>query len=364
MLVLLAILGCTPDEEPDPGPPPERVAPDQTGPYAVGVTTLVLDDPRGGTVNVEVWYPALDPGTPVPDYPEFAISRDAHRDAELDVRGAPYPLVAFSHGFGGIRYQNAYMVEHLAAHGFAVVAPDHRDNTMLDLKSSLTGQVLVDRPGEVIRAVDGLLADPQLGPHVDGNQYLMSGHSFGGLTTLAVTGAVPDFDFGLDFCETHEDAPPGCAFFDDTEVGDPALMQPDPRAVAGVDISPGGWYAFGESGMTGVAPILAFAGTLDADLPYDEEAVPTMARMPEPRGLVSLQRTGHWGVTDICLILSFLEDCGADDTWMTPDRAQGVIKTMVTAFAVETLTDDEQDSSWLSEEGWPGEDVVFGVPEP
>ncbi len=343
-------------------PAPDRVEPDQTGPYAAGVTTLELDDPRGETVKVEVWYPAIDPGTPADEYVEFKISRDGHRDAELDVRGAPYPVVAFSHGYGGIRFQNAYMVEHLAAHGFVVVAPDHRFNTMLDLRGSLTGTVLVDRPGEVSRAVDGMLADERFGPIVDGSRYLMTGHSFGGITTLTVGGGVYDFDFGQDFCEIHEDAPPGCAFFDDTELGDPALAVPDPRAVAGVDISPAGWYAFGDNGMDNIVPMLAIGGLKDQDLPYDEEARPTMDGMPSPKTLVSLKDSGHWGVTDICLILSFLVDCGGEsEGWMEPDRAQYVTKTMVTAFALHHLMDDTTYDSWLLPEAFPEDDVTIEV---
>lgn len=212
------------------------------------------------------------------------------------------------------------------------------------------------------RAVDGLLADPRLGPSADGSRYLATGHSFGGITTLSLAGAIFDFDYGLEHCATADDSPAGCAFFDDTVLGDPALAQPDPRVVAGVDISPAGWYAFGESGLDDMVPLMVIGGTRDEDLSYDEEARPTMEALPAPKILVSLVDAGHWGVTDICLILAFLPDCeGADAGWMEPERAQFVIQSMVTAFAARHLLDDDSYDTWLTPEQWPGDDVVIEV---
>ena len=80
MTLLLLLLSCAVNSEKPTrgapvGPPPDRVEPDQRGPYSVGVSTLVLPDPRGEDVSVEVWYPAIDPGTPPEDYPEFAFHR-------------------------------------------------------------------------------------------------------------------------------------------------------------------------------------------------------------------------------------------------------------------------------------------------
>ena len=113
MTVFLLLAACsgsvgdTGDTGPTLGPPPERVDPDQAGPYAAGFTSLELDDPRGGELKVQVWYPAVDPGTEPDAYEEVSITVGGFRDAQPDRRGAPYPVVAFSHGFGGIRFQNA-----------------------------------------------------------------------------------------------------------------------------------------------------------------------------------------------------------------------------------------------------------------
>ena len=45
----------------------------------------------------------------------------------------PYPLVVFSHGAYGVRFQSVFFTAYLASHGYVVVAPDHPDNCLFDL---------------------------------------------------------------------------------------------------------------------------------------------------------------------------------------------------------------------------------------
>ena len=111
------------------------------GPYGVGVTTVAFTDPRGKALEMEIWYPAQTWGT--------EASGAAERDRMLEPSGAPYPLVAFSHGSQGIRYQSPFLMEHLASHGFVVVSPDHPRNTFLDEDPSAMVDVLVERPDKL-----------------------------------------------------------------------------------------------------------------------------------------------------------------------------------------------------------------------
>jgi predicted dienelactone hydrolase len=338
-----------------PEPPPQARDPDQPGPYAVGATTLRVDDPRGGTLTVEVWYPAIDPGGDPDPYTDFPIVGVAFRDPVPDTRGAPYPVVAFSHGFGGIRTQSIFLTEHLASHGVVVVAPDHRHNTLLDLDDTLTGQVLVERPGEVARAVDALEQWEHAGM-AETDRYVVSGHSFGALTSLIVGGGLLDFDAGLAHCAETRTA--GCAFFEGRDLGDPALAQPDPRAVGVAVLCPGGGYAFGETGLDELAPSLALAGDKDGDLPYDSEGRPTMDALPAPRTLATLAGAGHWGVTDLCSLLPTLLDCaGEAGGYMEPDRVKAVARTLVMAHAGDVLTDDPRYQEFLDAGAWPDDDV-------
>jgi len=139
------------------GAPPAWQDLDQGGPYQAGFVTLVHTDPRGKELTIDVWYPALpEPGDEPESYwPDLEFVFSAFRDAPPDTRGAPYPLAAFSHGYGGIRYQSPYLTEHPARHGFVVAAPDHTHNTFMDLDMNYAAQVLSERPGDVRYTVAG-----------------------------------------------------------------------------------------------------------------------------------------------------------------------------------------------------------------
>jgi hypothetical protein len=69
--------------------------PDTTGPYDVGVRTLVWTDVRGKELTAEVWYPAevADDDEPA-DFPPITLTGTAVRNAQADLRFGPYPLVA------------------------------------------------------------------------------------------------------------------------------------------------------------------------------------------------------------------------------------------------------------------------------
>src|SRR5690606_33792011 len=121
-------------------------------------TTHTFTDRRGVELTVELWYPALPaPGADPSDYGTLSLTRNAYRDAPADRRAVPFPLVAFSHGYGGVRYQSTFLTEHLASHGFVVVAPDHPHNTLFDLDAAATAQVALARPGDISAAVDEAL---------------------------------------------------------------------------------------------------------------------------------------------------------------------------------------------------------------
>jgi pimeloyl-ACP methyl ester carboxylesterase len=170
------------------------------------------DSSRNRLLPIEVWYPATDAqrGRDVaegsrdcyellPGFP--AVTQDAVRDAAP--RSGSYPLVLFSHGFGGHRRQSTFLCTHLASHGYVVAAVDHTGNTvvdvmqmMLEAQSGATGLEALDslprfidaRPADVAFMLDQLLADavPEVAALIDPTRIGMAGHSFGGWTTLMV----------------------------------------------------------------------------------------------------------------------------------------------------------------------------------
>lgn len=179
------------------------------GPHPVGVRTIeVADAERDRMVPVEVWYPATDryAGQDVDDATRDAFElmpglpatrQDAVRDAEP--ADGLFPAVIFSHGFAGHRRQTTHLCTHLASHGYAVAAPDHVGNTVADVMAMImngvtmadagayVAQSAADRPLDAMRALDALLAgDAGIAVRDDGAG--MTGHSFGGWTTLQTAG--------------------------------------------------------------------------------------------------------------------------------------------------------------------------------
>lgn len=183
------------------------------GPFPAAVCTIELEDKaRGRRLPAEVWYPASDgyadldfnEGTRdsfevMPGFP--AVEQDAVRDASP--RPGRFPLVAFSHGYGGHRRQSTFLCTHLASHGYVVAAVDHTGNTILEaaqaVMTRLSGGALPDlgtllrefvaaRPADVTFLIDELLAGRgEVAGHIDDGRIGMAGHSFGGWTTLTTT---------------------------------------------------------------------------------------------------------------------------------------------------------------------------------
>jgi predicted dienelactone hydrolase len=205
---------------------------------------------------------------------------------------ARYPVLAFSHGYGGSPISNDYIaaLSWFASYGFVVVGPFHGDPRFSNLKiDDLSDAVAVLshlgdfvalqalRPLSMSAALDLVLAHPQWRDHVDATQIGGFGASLGGETMLLMGGA------GLT-------TSPG---FDWTQV------TVDPRLKAAVGYVPffGQPFlpAFGRDhhGLDGVTlPYLAISGTADTTAPLvvTEEAI---ARLTGTRELVELVGVKH-----------------------------------------------------------------------
>ncbi len=181
------------------------------GPYPVGVRTLTLDvDPPR---TVEIWYPAvpgseegmtragyeslesLPPDLVAPIREAFpalnsVITMNAYRDLPASEEG-PFPIVVFSHGFGGFRQANSMICSGIASWGFVVASADHLERGLADvaLPGTHPGE---DRDEEDMIATIELLeelgntaGDPFAGI-IDAEHVALSGHSAGGGASFAL----------------------------------------------------------------------------------------------------------------------------------------------------------------------------------
>ncbi len=254
------------------------------GPFDVGVITLELPDRA-----VEVWYPAdpdgLEGAEPavfyirdnVPESFQAFLPADvnppyesnAFRDVAPSPDG-PFPLVLFSHGFGGFPTTSTELTDHWASWGFVVAAPDHVER---GLESQLGQDVGSDKTDpEVLReVVDLLTAENEhrgsfLEDVVSTEEIAVTGHSAGGAAAIAF-GGEPDVVTYI----------PLAGAVGGSEHTEPVLEVPD-------------------------TPSLFIAGTIDTVVD-PERTRDAFDRSDGPKRLVTIDGVGHNNAfTDVCEI--------------------------------------------------------------
>jgi predicted dienelactone hydrolase len=139
------------------------------------------------------------------------VVQDVERNREipiliyLPVESSPAPIVLFSHGLGGSRHGSAYLGSHWATRGFVVVYVQHpgsdrsvwegvpredRMDTMRDAANLKNFRLRVNDILAVLDQLEQWNLDPEhtLYDRLDMERVGMSGHSFGAITTQAVSG--------------------------------------------------------------------------------------------------------------------------------------------------------------------------------
>ena len=219
------------------------------GPHAVARSELVFVDPSrstsangdyGGassrTLVTNLWYPTNVDGM--------------------------HPLIIYSHGFVSNRNGGSYIAEHLASHGYVVVAADYP----LTHGGAPGGPLISDvvhQPGDVAFLIDSVIdlngADRPFPGRIDTARIGVAGLSLGGLASTLV------------------------AFH-------PRLR--DPRIKAAVSIA-GPAHMFTEAFFdTAMLPFLMIAGTVDALVDYESNAS-TIPDRAARGGLVTIEGGSH-----------------------------------------------------------------------
>ncbi len=240
----------------------------QDGPYPVGVrNSLVFDTTRQALawdgcdrgfdcprpIPISIWYPAVDAAVSKPqinfnsffsvteaevqeiitdlvedlgggDVPDISIpDKVVESRLNVELRPGRWPLVVFSHGAGGVRFQSLFLTEFLASHGFIVISPDHEgDATISEIEGQIVtaarehfeGSALM-RPQDVMFLIDQMTAWD-----VDPDHWLngavaielgvgLTGHSFGAYTSITVS----EIDDRI--AATVPQAAPGLSMFND-----------------------------------------------------------------------------------------------------------------------------------------------------
>ena len=259
----------------------------------------------------------------------------ALRDAQGLAESGPYPVIFFSHGFMGLRFQNYSLCEHLASHGFVVVAVDHYGNSAF---VNLPGEPLVminlletaasyfDRTEDVAfiyNELEKIKSDPgqPLGADLfDLERFAVSGHSFGGLTSMFC---------GLDF-----------DFVD---------------AIAPLNPAWAGAFPDGFS-----KPFFLLQGENDAFVKGMNESVQRhQEEATSTRKLyLNLIRGGHFNATDVCVLVppSFTGLAqGCEPPEIDFRLANRISNAYMTAFFKSVLYGDDRYDSYIKDNHFPEE---------
>jgi len=213
------------------------------GPYNIGTQTFhwvdtsrseffTEDTSDNRQIMVQIWYPGeTQPHQDPEPYLDFVEQRaitmaDAGGVPEFlpghlnyiftnSVKNAPsiksqniYPVLIFSHGITGSRHLHQTLFEHLASHGYVIVALDHSydanltifpDSSIADYRSDITGHPdslsirkmqMKTRSSDISFIIDQLEKvhsgeiSSQLKHQLDLNKIAVGGHSYGGATAL------------------------------------------------------------------------------------------------------------------------------------------------------------------------------------
>lgn len=177
-------------------------APAFAGESAIGFKTTTLPDTHNNRpLELAVWYPSTSTAKPelIADSVVF-IGALGVPDAAPAV--GEHPLVVLSHGYGGNWGKQVWLASALAHRGYIVAAVNHPGTTSKDRSPAAAAQ-LWQRPADLSRAIDAVLAAPTSFGAVAKNRIAAVGHSLGGWTVMEIAGARFDPDLFSQDCSAH-----------------------------------------------------------------------------------------------------------------------------------------------------------------
>jgi len=152
------------------------------------IDRIWYDEERGRELPVAIWYPSSS----IKSSPIHYLQLPSKVAIDGELANGSFPLVVVSHGIQGHRFNQYYIAEHLAKKGHIVAAVEHSHDNYLNDDMTWTRLNLINRPKDITFVIDKLLCSDEIGNAIDSNRIGALGHSFGGYTVLAASGAVLD----------------------------------------------------------------------------------------------------------------------------------------------------------------------------
>ena len=170
-----------------------------------GLRTLVV--PGAEPVTVALFYPTPAVARTQPMGPWRPVVTPGAPVAAVPLKG----LILISHGTGGHELGHHNLATRLAADGYLVAALRHPGDNWEDRSMITSGRYFSERPRQVSRVLDALLASPDWGPRIPAGRIGAVGHSAGGYTVLALAGAQAEPARAAQHCRSVSDDPGFCS---------------------------------------------------------------------------------------------------------------------------------------------------------
>jgi predicted dienelactone hydrolase len=272
----------------------------------------------------------------------------------------PIPVIVISHGVAEDRTTYAYLAEHLASHGFAVVTLEHIGGDANRFRQYFSGLApapnateLLERPRDVSFVLDELqrraTADPTL-QKLNLRQVGLAGHSLGGYTVLALAGAQLDFERIKRSCNPNRSLNLSVLLQCRANELKPQVYRlQDPRIKAIFAINPLGSTLFGKQGLSQIRiPVFLIGGSDDVVTPAVPEQVYPFTWLQTPDKYLAMMVKGtHFSTQNISNSDSIFP---VADNFIGPDsaRAQVYTKALSLAFFQTHLADRREFQTYLS----------------
>lgn len=218
------------------------------------------------------------------------------------------PIVVISPGFESSKQFLTYVAQHLASHGFSVVAIDHpsvfqnQTRPTLNPEKLLPPQELLDRPKDVSFVLDELAKRTELSGKVNAQKAIVMGHSLGGYGALALAGGEIQLDELRQFCQKSkiiQRTPADWLQCSGTELAGNRINLRDSRVVGTIALNPAVGKIFGKSGLSQVkTPTVMLASTDDSLTPPLTQQLQPFMQLPTPKYLMTAIGATHLSVSD------------------------------------------------------------------
>lgn len=170
-----------------------------------GYRTLTV--PGHTPMTVALFYPTAVADRAVPMGPWLPVVAPGAPASDVKLKG----LILISHGTSGTELNHHNLGTRLARDGYLVAAVRHPGDNWQDRSLVTSGRYFSERPLQLSRVLDALLASPEWGKRIPTERIGAVGHSAGGYSVLALAGAQADRQRSAQHCRTVQDDPGYCS---------------------------------------------------------------------------------------------------------------------------------------------------------